>query len=140
MSLRKHEQSNSYLKPTEEENSRLTIGSSAVDTHLISGATSAYRSWLLTSVTTPICLCKLFLCKACAQTCTHYCVLVYLMPHYFVFISWRYCNVSHCSGCTCYLSNAKLDHTTGASRRCAWRSNEAGSGRTGCQQNYSLRK
>ena len=63
--LRKHEQSNSYLKPTEEQNPRLTTGLSPVYQWFITGTKSALRSWLLTSVPTPICLCKPFSCKAC---------------------------------------------------------------------------
>ena len=41
---------------------------SAVDNWFIRGTASALRSWLLTSVTTPICLCKPFSCKACPGT------------------------------------------------------------------------
>ena len=52
-------------KPTKQQNPRLTSGSSAVYPRLISGTKSALRSWLLTSVPTPICLCKPFSCKAC---------------------------------------------------------------------------
>ena len=42
-------------KPTEEQNPRLATGSSAVDPRFISRTKSALRSWLLTSVLTPIC-------------------------------------------------------------------------------------
>ena len=66
--IRKHEQSNSYLKPTEEQNHRLTTGLSAVHPRFISGTRHAPCSWLLTSVPTPICLCKPFSCKACPGT------------------------------------------------------------------------
>ena len=52
-------------KPAEEQNQRLTRGSSAVHPWFISGTKSALRSWLLTSVPTPFCLCKPFSCKAC---------------------------------------------------------------------------
>ena len=55
-------------KPMEEQNPRLTRGSSAVYPRFISGTASALRSWLLTSVPTPICLCKPFSCKACLGT------------------------------------------------------------------------
>ena len=44
---------------------RLTTGSSAVYHRFISGTKSALRSWLLTSIPTPICLYKFFSCKAC---------------------------------------------------------------------------
>ena len=63
--LRKHEQTKSYVNRMREQNHRLTTGLSAVDPRLISGTASALRSWLLTSVPTPICLCKPFSCKAC---------------------------------------------------------------------------
>ena len=46
-SLRKHEQYNSYLKTTKEQNPRFTTGTR-----------SALLFWLLTSVPTPFCLCK----------------------------------------------------------------------------------
>ena len=52
----------------EEQNQRLTRGWPVVDKRLISGTASALRSWLLTSVPTPICLCKPFSCKACPGT------------------------------------------------------------------------
>ena len=39
-----------------------------------------------------------------------------------------------------YLSNPKPGHTTGGSGRSAWRSGRAGSGKIGCQQNYSPKK
>ena len=39
-----------------------------------------------------------------------------------------------------HLSNPKPGHTTGGSGRGARRSGQAGSGKIGCQQNYSLRK
>ena len=97
----------------EERNQRLTAVT-AVDKRLISGTASALRSWLLTSVPTPICLCKPFSCKACPGTETN--------PY------------------NRYLSNPKPGHTTGGSGRSARRSGGAGSGRTGCQQNYSPRK
>ena len=41
-------------KPMEEQNHRFNRGTK-----------SALRSWLLTTVPTPICLCKPFSCKAC---------------------------------------------------------------------------
>ena len=61
-------------KPREEQNPRLTRGLSAVypqfisavDNRFIRGTTAALRSWLLTSVPTPICLRKPFSCKACS--------------------------------------------------------------------------
>ena len=66
--LWKHEQRKSYLNrwgPMEEQNPRLTRGSSAVYPRFINGTRSALRSLLLTGVPTPICLCKPFSCKAC---------------------------------------------------------------------------
>ena len=44
---------------------RFIHGSSTVYPRFISGTASALRSWLLTSVPTPICPCKPFSCKAC---------------------------------------------------------------------------
>ena len=52
-------------KPVEEQNVRLTRDLSAVYPRFITGTASALRCWLLTSVPTPICLCKPFSCKAC---------------------------------------------------------------------------
>ena len=52
-------------KPMEEQNPRLTTGSSPVYQRLITGTRSALSSWLLTSGPTPFCLCKPFSCKAC---------------------------------------------------------------------------
>ena len=49
----------------EEQNPRLTRGLSPVYSRFITGTASALRCWLLTSVPTPICLCKPFSCKAC---------------------------------------------------------------------------
>ena len=51
--------------PMEEQNPRLTIGSSPVYHRFITGTRSALSSWLLTSGPTPFCLCKPFSCKAC---------------------------------------------------------------------------
>ena len=48
-----------------EQNVRLTTGLSAVYPQFINGTTRPLRCWLLTSVPTPICLCKPFSCKAC---------------------------------------------------------------------------
>ena len=39
----------------------------AVDQRVISGTKRVFCSWLLTSVPTPFCLCKPFLCKACSE-------------------------------------------------------------------------
>ena len=77
-SLRKHEQSNSYLKPTEEQNPRLTPGLSVVHPRFISRTKSVLCSWMLTSVPALICLCKPFSCKACPgiytyMRCIHMC-------------------------------------------------------------------
>ena len=52
-------------KPMEEQNPRLTTGSSAVYQRFMTGTRSALSSWLPTSGTTPYCLCKPFSCKAC---------------------------------------------------------------------------
>ena len=52
-------------KPIEEQNPRLTTGLCAVRNRFIRETTAALRSWLLTSVPTPNCLCKHFSCKAC---------------------------------------------------------------------------
>ena len=52
-------------KPVEEQNVRLTRRLSAVYPRFITGTASAFRCWLLTSLPTPICLCKPFSCKAC---------------------------------------------------------------------------
>ena len=49
----------------EEQSPRLTTGSSAVYQRFISGTRSALSSWLPTSGTTLVCLCKLLSCKAC---------------------------------------------------------------------------
>ena len=63
-------QTNEILcKPTEKQNQRLTTSSSPVYPRFISGTRSALSSWLLTSGTTPFCLCKPFSCKACPGTC-----------------------------------------------------------------------
>ena len=48
-----------------EQNPQLTTGSSAVYQRFNSGTRSDLSSWLLTSGTTPICLCKPFSCKTC---------------------------------------------------------------------------
>ena len=55
-------------KPMEEQNPRLTTGSSPVYQRFITGTRSALSSWLLTSGPTPFCLCKPFSCKACPGT------------------------------------------------------------------------
>ena len=52
-------------KPMEEQNPRLTTGSSAVYQRFITGTRTALSSWLPTSGTTPFRLCKPFSCKAC---------------------------------------------------------------------------
>ena len=39
-------------------------------------------------------------------TCMHYCVLVYLMSHYCVFLPWHYCCVPHYCGCTLYVETS----------------------------------
>ena len=52
-------------KPMEEQNPRFTIGSSPVYQRFITGTRRALCSWLLTSGTTPFCLCKPFSCRAC---------------------------------------------------------------------------
>ena len=57
-----------------EQNPRLTCGLSAIDNRFIRGTTAALRSWLLTNVPTPICLCKLFSCKAYGE------VVMFLRP------------------------------------------------------------
>ena len=57
-------------KPMEEENPRLTTGSSPVYQRFITGTRSALSSWLLTSGQTPICLRKPFSCKACLGICS----------------------------------------------------------------------
>ena len=49
----------------EEQNVRLIRGLSPVYPRFITGTASALRCWLWTYVPTPICLCKLFSCKAC---------------------------------------------------------------------------
>ena len=46
---------------------RFTTDSPPVHHRFISETKSALRSWLLTSVPTPICLCKPFSCKACPK-------------------------------------------------------------------------
>ena len=60
-------------KPMEEQNPRLTTGTSAVYLRFITGTRSALCSWLPTSGTTLFCLCKPFSCKACpgkySRTC-----------------------------------------------------------------------
>ena len=63
--LRKHEQAKSYVNRWRNEIRGWPRGWPAVDPRLISGTASALRSWLLTSVPTPTCLCKPFSCKAC---------------------------------------------------------------------------
>ena len=52
-------------KTMEEQNPRLTTGSSPVYQRFITGTRSALSSWLPTSGTTSFCLCKLFSCSAC---------------------------------------------------------------------------
>ena len=47
----------------------MTTRLSAVDHLFITGTKRALRSWLLTSVPTPICLCKPFSCRACPGIC-----------------------------------------------------------------------
>ena len=84
---------------------------------MISGTASALRSWLLTSVPTPICLCKPLSCKACPG-------INYSGPIV------EYTN----------LSNPKPEHTTGASGQGARRGGGAGPGRTGRRQNSSPRR
>ena len=49
----------------EEQNVRLTRGLSAVYPQFINRTASALGCWLLSSVTTPTCLCYPFSCKAC---------------------------------------------------------------------------
>ena len=53
------------LHKSMEQSSRLTRSVSAVDNRFTSGTKSALRSWLLTSVPTPVCRCKPFSCYAC---------------------------------------------------------------------------
>ena len=65
--LRKNEQTKSHVNRMREQNHRLPTGLSAVYPRLISGTAIALRSWLLTSVPTPICLCKPCSCKACPR-------------------------------------------------------------------------
>ena len=60
------------FKPMGEQNPWLTTSSSAVYPRFISGTASALRSWLLTSVPSPICLCKPFSCKACPGNVNHW--------------------------------------------------------------------
>ena len=67
--LRKHEQRKSHVNRMREQSHRLTTSLSAVDPRLISRTASALRSWLLTRVPTPICLCKPFSCKAFPGIC-----------------------------------------------------------------------
>ena len=52
-------------KPMEEQKQWCIRGLSAIDNRFIRGTAAALRSWLLTSVPSPICLCKPFSCKAC---------------------------------------------------------------------------
>ena len=96
----------------EEQNPRLTTGSSPVYHRFIKGTRSALSSWLLTSGPTPFCLCKPFSCKACLGKMD--------LPKK-------------------NLLSPKPGHTTGVSRRGARRGGGAGSGRTVCQQNCSPR-
>ena len=49
----------------EEPNPRLTSGLPAAHPRIITRTTAALRSWLLTNVPMPFCLCKPFSCKAC---------------------------------------------------------------------------
>ena len=55
-SLRKHEQANSYINLRRNK----TRGWQPVHPRFITGTASALRSWLLTNVPTPICLCRPF--------------------------------------------------------------------------------
>ena len=50
-------------KPMEEQNPRLTTGSSPVHQRFIIGTRSVLCSWLPTSGTTPFCLCKPCTCR-----------------------------------------------------------------------------
>ena len=59
-------------KPVEEQSPPLTTGSSPVDQRYITGTRSALRCCLLTSIPTPICLCKVFSYKACPGKYNHY--------------------------------------------------------------------
>ena len=52
----------------EEQNPRLTTGSSPVYQRFITGTRSALSSWLPTSGPPPFCLCKPYSCKACPGT------------------------------------------------------------------------
>ena len=106
--LRKHEQRKSHVNRMREQSHRLTTSLSAVDPRLISRTASALRSWLLTRVPTPICLCKPF------SHARH-------VRRYYV-----------------YLSNPKPGHTTNESGRSARRSGRAESRKIRCQQNYRL--
>ena len=59
------------FNPMEEQNPRLTTGLSAVYPRFIRWTTAALRSWLLTNVPTPICLCKVVSCKARPRIITY---------------------------------------------------------------------
>ena len=60
--------SETLFKPMEEQNPRLTTGSTPVYQRFITGREALFLLWLLTSGPTPICLCKPFSCKACPGT------------------------------------------------------------------------
>ena len=116
----------------EEQNPRFTRGT-----------TAAIRSWLLTTVPAPICLCKQFSCNACPgigqqpRTKSGPCpaiknqssiahkpvvVITQVRIHVRALHEWR------------YLSNPKPGHTTGGSGWGARRGGGAGPGKTGRRQ------
>ena len=65
-SLSKHKQRKKILcKPLREQNVWLTTSLLPIYLRFITATASALRCWLLTSVPTPICLCKAFSRKAC---------------------------------------------------------------------------
>ena len=90
----------------------LTTGSSAVYQRFITKTRSALRSWLLTSVPMPICLCKLSSCKACPGTFKSFAnVLPELFP-------W---SANKRNFIQTDVSNPKPGHTSGPSGRGAAR-------------------
>ena len=56
--------SETLCKPMKEQNLRLTTSSSPVYHRFVTGTKSALFSWMPTSRTTPLCLCKPFSCRA----------------------------------------------------------------------------
>ena len=105
----------------EEQSPRLTSGASPV----YHWERSALCSWLPTSATTPIRLCKPFSCKACRGTCE---------------IPFKAMEKLNQHSINSLFVNQKLGHTTGGLRQGIRWGSGAGPGRKGCRENNTPRK